>query len=319
MNRAVVITVLVAFGVLGAVQTVAQSRTDEVAVVVNGEPISTWELKLLVPQIRAEMASQGLDTKGSDVVRTTMQRAIDSRLLAQEARSRGLQPNQQRVDQKMNSLAEAAGGRAALEANLVKSGLTYDQLRSTAVEADLVRSLVETEIAAGIEVTDADVVAFYSANPELFTGPEKIHARHILLLVDADADAEQREAVRRRAQAARERALAGEDFAALAVELSEGPNASKGGDLGFTARGQMVEAFDEAVWQLEPGEISDVVESHIGFHVIKVEEIIPGSVVPLDDARPLVTDLLRQKRTAEALTAFVAELRAEADIREPVQ
>jgi parvulin-like peptidyl-prolyl isomerase len=263
------------------------------------------------------MASQGLETRGTDVVRITLQRAIDSRLLAQEARKRGFEPNQQRVDDKMKKVAEGAGGRAALEAELVKSGVSYAQLRSSAVEADLAQSLVEREIASKIEVSDDDVAAFYAANPELFTTPERIHSRHILFLVESDASDQEQEAVRERAEAARQRALAGEDFAALAVELSEGPNAKRGGDLGFTARGQMIPEFDEAVWQLEPGEISDVVESHLGYHVIEVDEIVPGTVVSLDEARPLVTNLLRQERTGEALEAFVTELRAKAEIREP--
>ena len=111
--------------------------------------------------------------------------------------------------------------------------------------------------------------------------------------------------------------MAGEDFAALAIELSDGPNAFKGGDLGFTARGQMVEEFDDAVWVLEVGEISVVVESHLGYHVIKVEEIVIGPTAPLDEARPAVEDILRQQRIGAVLSGLVTELKASADIREP--
>jgi parvulin-like peptidyl-prolyl isomerase len=302
--------------VVGTLSVAVGSQLDEIAVLVNGEPVYTWELKLLVPQIEIEMKSQGLETRGADVVKTTLGRAVDSKLLAQAARTRGHQVNEQRVNDKMQRLADGAGGPAALEAELIRSGVTYDQLRSTVVEADLVQSLVEAEVAAGIEVTDDEVAAFYEANQELFRGPDRIHTRHILLRVAPDATPEQREAVRRRAEAARQRALAGEDFAALAAELSEDPNASRGGDLGFTARGQMVEEFDDAVWQLEPGEISEVVSSRLGYHVITVDEIRPGSVVTLDQARASVTDLLRQQRLAEALGRLVGELRAKAEIRE---
>lgn len=295
----------------------AAAASDDVALFVNGEEIYGWELKLLLPQIQTELAAQGLDTRGQDVIERTVSRAIDSRLLAQEARRRGIEPNESRINDKMKGLAERAGGRADLEAELIKSRITYDQLRSTVVQSDLVQTLVENEIIPEIEVTQQEVEVFYSENPELFRGPDKIHSRHILMVVDSDATEAERQDARRRAEEARARAAAGEDFARLAAELSEGPTAKTGGDLGFTGRGQMVEGFDEAVWSLEPGEISDVVESRLGYHVIKVEEIVFGPVVPFDEARPLVTNLLRQQRTGKALASYVGKLRADAEIREP--
>jgi len=238
-------------------------------------------------------------------------------LLAHEARRLGIEPNEERVAARLDAMAERAGGRAKLEAELITAGVTYDQLRATVVQADLVQSLVEAEVISAIEVTDAEIAAFYAEHPGLFKQPDKVHSRHILFKAGPDASPAEREAARADAVAARERALAGEDFAGLAVELSEGPNALKGGDLGYTARGQMVASFDDAVWELAPGEISDVVESELGFHVIKVEEIVVGESVPLEEARPVIENLLRQQETAEGIGVLVAELRAKAEIHDP--
>jgi parvulin-like peptidyl-prolyl isomerase len=177
--------------------------------------------------------------------------------------------------------------------------------------------LVETRIVPGIEISDQDVKAYYEENPGLFMRADKIHCRHILFVVDPDADDETREKARKKAELAHARALSGENFAALAVELSEGPNAATGGDLGFTARGQMVESFDDAVWALEPGEISEVVESRLGYHVIKVEEIVPGETIPLEEVRQPVTEMMRQQRIGMALAEHVAKLRDTAVIRTP--
>jgi len=299
-----------------AMTSMALDTSDEIAVIVNGSEIYAWELALLLPQIQAEMAARGLDPKGEVVIRSVLERAIDSRLLAQEAARRGIEPNTARIDQKMTKMAERAGGRAKLEAELVKSGITYSQLLSTVRQADLVQTLVENEVAA-TPLTPEDVSEYYNEHLALFKNQDKIHARHILFLVKPGDDPAQKKAALDKAVAAHARAVAGEDFAALAIELSEGPNASKGGDLGLTARGQMVEAFDEAVWALEVGEISEVVESHLGYHVIKVEEIVIGSTVPLDEARPAVENLLRQQRTSAVISGLVTELKASADIREP--
>lgn len=310
--------VVTAFSVLGgAPAATAQVRPDETALVVNGEPISTWEIELLLPQVRTELASQGREAGGETQIKVAVSRAVDSLLLAQEARRRGIEPDQERVAAKMKAIADRAGGRAELEADLIRSGVTYDQLRATVVQADLVRSLVEAEGGTDAAVAPEDVEAFYTENIGIFTSPDKIHARHILFKVGPDATDAERERALERARAARVRALSGEDFALLARQLSEGPNAARGGDLGFTTRGQMVEPFDDAVWALEPGEISDVVESGLGYHVIKVEEIVPGEVVPLDEAYELVENLLRERHTAEVLAALVTKLRATADIHEP--
>lgn len=300
-----------------AVTSMAQNKTDEIAVIVNGENIYAWEIAILLPQVQAEMAAQGVDPKGEAVIRTSLERAIDSRLLAQEAIRRGMEPNTSRVDEKMNRMAGGATGRAKLEADLIKSGITYEQLRSTVRQADLVQTLVESEASVETAVTLETVTEYYNANPELFKNQDKIHARHILFKVKADDSPERKQTARDKAVAAHERAVAGEDFAALAIELSEGPNASKGGDLGYTVRGQMVESFDDAVWSLEVGEISDVVESHLGYHVIKVEDILIGPTVPLEEARPAIEDLLRQQRIGVVISELVTELKASAEIRNP--
>jgi len=300
-----------------ALTSMAQDQSQEVSVVVNGENIYTWEMALLLPQIQAEMEAQGLDPKGNVVIRSVLQRAIDSKLLAQEAVRRGIEPNGARINEKMAKMAESAGGRGNLEAELIKSGLTYSQLLSTVRQADLVQVLVETEVAAAKPVTPEDISVYYNENLARFKNQDKIHTRHILFVTKSADGAAQKQAARDKAVAAHARAVAGEDFAALAIELSEGPNASKGGDLGFTARGQMVEEFDEAVWALEADAISEVVESYLGYHVIKVEEIVIGPTVPLDEARPVVEDLLRQQRIGEVISELVTELKTTADVREP--
>ena len=316
MRKRLSCLLMTAFLIGVAMTSMARDGYEEVAVIVNGSEIYSWELALLLPQILSETAAQGLDPKGDVLIRSVLERAIDSRLLAQEAVRRGIEPNTARINEKMAKMAEGTGGRADLEAELIKSGITYSQLLSTVRQADLVQTLVETEVAANL-VTPEEISAYYNENLARFKNQDKIHTRHILFVTKPGDDSARKQAAREKAVAAHARAVAGEDFAALAIELSDGPNASKGGDLGFTARGQMVEAFDEAVWALEPGEISDVVESDLGYHVIKVEEISIGSTVPLDEARLVVEDLLRQQRIGGVISGLVTELMKTADIREP--
>jgi len=124
------------------------------------------------------------------------------------------------------------------------------------------------------EVTVEEMENFYRQNLERYTNKEKRHARHILIKTSGQDTESTLAEKRKRAEAVLAEATGGgRDFAELAVQYSEGPSAKDGGDLGSFSRGQMVPPFDEAVFALNAGEISDIVQTSFGFHIIKVEEI----------------------------------------------
>ena len=111
-----------------------------------------------------------------------------------------------------------------------------------------------------------------------------------------------------KAAAARKRAADGEDFAALATEVSEGPSAPQGGDLGFFSRQQMVAPFADAAFALEVGQISEVVETRFGYHVIKVEEKRPASTMSLEEVRQPLEQMLRQNQGGVMMGEVLAKL-----------
>lgn len=141
----------------------------------------------------------------------------------------------------------------------------------------------------------------------------ELQARHILLNFPEEATDAQRDSVFQRARDLRQRALEGEDFAALAREFSDDAgSAEDGGDLGTFGRGRMVPAFEEAAFALEPGEISEPVESPFGVHVILVEDRI---VPDFEEHRDQFAGQLRDRRMAVAESTYVAGIEAEADVR----
>jgi len=166
----------------------------------------------------------------------------------------------------------------------------------------------EAELTAWMAKNAADVDAEYEKQKHRYTGLEKqVRARHVLIKAAQDASEDEKAAAREKAESVRARALAGEDFATLARELSEDTgSAVRGGDLGFNPKGRMVPPFDEAQFALEPGAVSDVVETQFGFHVIEVEAIREGDV-PVDEAKRELAEQLYRQREAGA--------RAEADAR----
>jgi peptidyl-prolyl cis-trans isomerase D len=136
-----------------------------------------------------------------------------------------------------------------------------------------------------IEIPDEAVAKLYSDNQQLYIHPEIVHARHILVRVSKEADEETVKAAREKISKALEKANAGEDFAGLAQKYSEDSTASRGGDLGFFERGQMVESFERAAFALKPGKISPVVRTQFGYHIIKMEEREEEKTKALEEVR----------------------------------
>jgi peptidyl-prolyl cis-trans isomerase D len=162
--------------------------------------------------------------------------------------------------------------------------------------------------AGEVQPTDEEIQTYYEAHPSDFNRPEEVHARHILLKADASMPAEKREEIRARANEILAKARAeGADFAALAREYSEDVTKDAGGDLGFFGRGMMTETFEEASFSLEPGAVSDVVETPFGFHIVRVEEKRPAGVQSLEDARQDIIEKVRVRRSREVALAKVEE------------
>jgi peptidyl-prolyl cis-trans isomerase D len=185
---------------------------------------------------------------------------------------------------------DEAAIQAYYEAN--KEGyMTEEQATVDYVEIDI------ATLAAGLQIDEQMLRDYYEQNIERYTQPGRRRARHIL--VGAGADEAAAEA---RARAAYDRARSGEDFAALARELSDDPGSREaGGDLGLAERGDFVAAFADAVWAMKPGEIRGPIRSEFGWHVIRLEEVQPETTRPFEDVR---AELEPELRRSEVESAF---------------
>jgi peptidyl-prolyl cis-trans isomerase D len=151
-----------------------------------------------------------------------------------------------------------------------------------------------------VTVSDVDAQDYYDTHREKFDKPEEVQARHILLNLGPNAKDDEKAKVRKQAEEILAQAKGGADFAELAKQHSQDPgSASKGGDLGFFKRGQMVPAFDQAAFALAPGQISELVESPFGFHIIKVEAKHAAETPTLDQVRSQVVDAIKQERSRD--------------------
>jgi len=160
------------------------------------------------------------------------------------------------------------------------------------------------EVVGKINVTEEDMSIYYKAHLDEFKTPEMVRARHILVKVNRDAKEEDRKKARDRIGDILKRVRAGEDFARLASEYSDDPGSKdKGGDLGFFPKGRMVPDFEKAAFSLKPGEVSDIVETPFGLHIIKVEDRKESVLEPFEKVR----DKVRERVFAEFRKARVDE------------
>ncbi len=147
-----------------------------------------------------------------------------------------------------------------------------------------------------IEIDENEIQAAYEEQRDRFSKPEQRHARHILVRLVLDAGEDARNSAFEKIEKAAARIKAGEDFAKVAREMSDDATAKNGGDLGSFGRGEMVAPFEEAVFSMQDGEVSEVVETQFGLHLIQLLDIKPEQTTPLEQVRNEIAEQLRLVR-----------------------
>ncbi len=314
--RSAAMVVAISMTLAGGLALAQAGDTDPVVLKVNGEPIHASEINLAMGSVQNDARQSGRQVDQQQAMQVAAQRVIDAKLLAQEAKRQGITPDTAKVDQSMAALEQQAGGADKLATMLAQGGFTVEGYKKMMTEMSLVNQFIETKVMSGITVSDEEAKKFYDENPKYFQRPEEVHARHIIVRVPQDATPEQKAEAKKKIDAIQKRAAAGEDFAKLAQETSEGPSAKDGGDLGFFSKDRMVPEFADVAFALKPGEVSGVVETKFGYHVIKNEETRPAGEVPFDEVKDRIVDSLKKQKMAGEVDTILEKLRADAKIEQ---
>jgi peptidyl-prolyl cis-trans isomerase C len=198
---------------------------------------------------------------------------------------------------------------------LAKEGLTLDKVRRNIRKNLLVQAVVEQKILPQVKVTDEDIQSLYQANQDKFKHDEMVGARHILIQVPKEASEEQKKAAQEKIASLRKELVEGKDFAEMAKANSNCPSRTKGGDLGYFEKGRMVPEFANVAFSLKEGEISEVVETSFGYHVIQVYGKKPAGTYPLEEVRDQVEKEVQNQKAWEAIMAYIQKLQKSAKIQ----
>ncbi len=161
---------------------------------------------------------------------------------------------------------------------------------------------------------DKEIWAYYDKNRNSFRQPEQVKASQILIKTDPAWDEAKKSAARKKIEDIRAKLKAGQDFESLARTYSEDPSASKGGDLGYIRTGQVLKPFEDALFALKPGEVSDVVETSVGFHIIKAVDRKPETTIPFEKVKDQLRTALKQEKGQQEANAYIAKVREKAKV-----
>jgi peptidyl-prolyl cis-trans isomerase C len=298
-----------------------QPPTDKAAVV-NGTVITQAELdsqmKIVMDRLRA--SGRLPDVSQLDQIRSqVLENLIARELLYQESQKKGIKISEEELNEQLIKLKAQFPNEAEFNNALNRMNLTEASIKEKLKRDLSLKKLIEDEVAPKVTVSDSDIRAFYENNPETFKQPERVKASHILIKVDPKADASQKAEAQKKIDLVKEKLQKGEDFGALAKEYSEGPTGPKGGDLGYFTRGQMVKPFEEAAFAMKPGEVSGMVETRFGYHLIKVTDKTPEGTMPYDDVKERLGEFLKQQKIQEEVNVYVKRLEEKAKIERFVQ
>ena len=239
---------------------------------------------------------------------------IDRELLYQESRKQQIDIQNDQIDQQLEDIKARFSSQAEFETVIAQMELSETDLKSQIERNMAIRELIESHVSQKITITDQETKVYYDSNPKLFKKPEQVKASHILIKVDANATETQKAQARIEIVTIQQKLKNGEDFATLAKEYSQGPSSVRGGDLGYFGHGQMVKPFEDAAFALKPNEVSEIVETRFGYHLIKVVDKRPATTMAYAEVKDQLNRSLKRQKIEEGAKRFIDNLKKDANI-----
>jgi len=297
-------------------------ESTEMVASVDGQIITVSQLEgatqNMLRQFQGQIPPEQMAQLRPSLQRQALDSLINMMLLLREAQREDIQPDPEAVEERISEITARFPSPEQFRQQLAAAGVSDDDFRREIEQGVRIQMLIDRKAPVESEVSEEEIEEFYRDNPENFEVPERVRASHILIGYEgAENSTAERSAEEARtlAEEVLEKAKAeGADFAALAQEYSEGPSAERGGDLDFFVSGQMVQPFEEAAFALQSGEISDIVETQFGYHVIRVTGREEGREIPLEEVRENITAFLNNRNQQAAVNEYLGQLRSTAVI-----
>jgi len=304
-----------------ATAALAQGIYPGDAVRINGETISYQRFQgFYVEHRNSKGVAVGARGDQLELLKKLRNEAMDliieQVLVGQAAEKAGIEIPPEEVETAMTELRSVFDNENSYRMKLENEGFTEETFQTHIARMMKAKRYLDSIRMEAAEVSDADLERYYRDNERRLTLPEQIRVRHILITWKPLGKQDDRAYIREQMQPLLKRARAGEDFAALAREFSDDyATRQAGGDTGLFHRGEMAPSFEAAAFALEPGEISEPVETSFGVHIIKLEERREEELLALDDIRDQLQQHVKNEQAEDAVRQEIERLKGAADIR----
>lgn len=303
----------------------AQSKpqiVEEIVARVNNQIITLSDYEKSYGQIPQEVqqdcqncAQQQLGSEVADRRKNLLRDMIDQQLLIERAKDMDVNVETdlvKRLDdvRKQNNLATMED----LEKEVEKSGLVWEDYKNQLRNQLLTQQVINKEVGGRMDIGSDEVKKYYEAHKQDYNRPEEVALAEIFLSTEGKSP-EEIAAVHTRADDLHNRLTKGEDFVALAKRYSEGSTAQEGGDLGTYERGQLSKQLEDAVFGLDRGQYTDVIQTKTGFEILKVEDHFQAGLQPLNKVEGEITNVLYRQKMQPALRIYLAQLREESYVQ----
>ena len=294
------------------------SNPDATVAMVNDIPITEADVTLEVKRIQfqAKAMQKPLD---QSMMLSMREKVIDSlinrELLLQQSKAKGITTDETDIDNSIDQIKRRLEAGQSFESLMAEMGITMETMRIQVGEASAIQKLLEMEVYPQAIVTEKESRIFFENNPQYFKKPEEVKASHILIQIAPGAGDEEKLAARTKIEDIQKKIEAGDDFADLARQYSEGPSGPNGGDLGYFDRKKMVKPFADAAFELKPGQVSNVVETRFGLHLIKVYDKKAKSAYVFEDIKGRLGEILQQQKIQDETVRYLETLRRTAKIK----
>jgi peptidyl-prolyl cis-trans isomerase C len=298
------------------------NQSGAVAVTVNGSKVTEGQINKIVQarmeQLAGRIPENMRDQYSQQLRKRVLDQLIIEELLTQKEKKQSVDVNQAELDKATNKMMAEQNLTVDEFKSLLKAyGTTFAEYQDNMRKKVAFEKLMEGEFAGKITTpTDEQEKTYYNENIQIFQEPESIHAKHILITPSKSGDPNKAKAV---AKAKAEKILkelkAGADFNDLAKKDSNCPSASNGGDLGTQPKGSYVPEFEKAAYALKPGQLSGVVETQFGYHIIKLVAHNDANTVTLEKAKDKIAQALGDKQKEEIVVSYIEKMKKEADIK----
>ena len=312
----IIIVLALVFVALPALAIQKDSEKDKVAVV-NGTIITQDYFDREMDSIKQRISSSGkpvADSQLSLIKKRVLESIIGAELIYQKSQSKGIKIDESEINKQWEAMKERFPTENELNNALKEMKLSEKEVKSQIKKGLAIQKFIDTQIVQKVMVSDKEVKAYYDSRPNDFKQPAQVKASHILIKIETNADESKKKEARKKIEKIQKKIKKGEAFAALAKESSQCPSSAKGGELGYFSRGQMVKPFEEAAFALKVGDVSDIVESKFGYHLIKVNDQKDETTIDFEKVKSELQKAIKQDKIKREINSYVAKLRGKAKV-----